>query len=433
MQALGRHILVEFLNCSSAVLNDVAVIENAMVKAAEAAGATVIQSSFHHFSPWGVSGVVVIQESHLAIHTWPEYEYAAVDLFTCGDTVDPWISFDHLKKAFQSSTQSAVEMYRGSSNLIKRVDFGGHAKPMHEKIPVRQKVQRSFWFTDKDENQAFSLRHTGEVLFQETSQFQKVRVLQSLSHGRMMTINDMVMCTERDEAHYHEMIVHPALQLHPRPQNVLVIGGGDGGSIREIFRYPSLATVTMVEIDETVVRASQQHLPSLASEFNNPKLKLIIADGIDFVERAAARGEEQYDLIVIDGSDPVGPAAGLFSEKFYRNCHRLLRQGGLLTLQGESPMFHQNAFVELRQVLSRIFLPDQVHTALFFAPSYPTGMWSIHMASKNGPHPIRDFNSARTKDFVREHRLKYYNEQIHTGAFCLPGFVQKMLEVEPQP
>ena len=123
MNALGRHILVEFSGCCPDILNDVELIEASMVEAAKKAGATVIQSSFHHFSPFGVSGVVVIQESHLAIHTWPEYQYAAVDLFTCGETVDPWISFDHLKQAFQATGHSSIEMHRGSLHSLKRIDF----------------------------------------------------------------------------------------------------------------------------------------------------------------------------------------------------------------------------------------------------------------------------------------------------------------------
>jgi spermidine synthase len=122
VQALGRHILVEFNGCSSQILNDVSVIEKEMVSAAQVAGATVINSSFHHFSPYGVSGVVVIQESHLAIHTWPEYRYAAVDLFTCGESVDPWVSFEHLKKAFKAVGFSAIEMNRGSRHLLKKTE-----------------------------------------------------------------------------------------------------------------------------------------------------------------------------------------------------------------------------------------------------------------------------------------------------------------------
>lgn len=424
MNALGRHILVEFNGCSPEILNDVSVIESSMVEAAQKAGATVIQSSFHHFSPFGVSGVVVIQESHLAIHTWPEYQYAAVDLFTCGETVDPWISFDHLKLAFKATNHSSLEMYRGSLPLLKRIDFKvkSNRKDM-EKALLQPKFQRSLWFTDKDENQAFSLRHTGNMLFNETSPFQQVRVLESNSHGKFLAINNMVMCTERDEFHYHEMIVHPALQAHGNPKNVLVIGGGDGGTIREVFKYP-VEKVVMVEIDDAVVRASKQNLSTMNTEFGNPKLELKIEDGIKYVSEAAP---ESFDVIIVDGSDPVGPAEGLFTESFYKNCMRSLKSGGVLVTQGESPLFHEKAFTELNACLKKIFQKKNVHTMLFYAPTYPTGMWSLQMAVKGDFSP-KEIDLNKAKIFSKEKRLRYYNEAIHTAAFALPGFVQQMLQ-----
>ena len=320
MSSLGRHILVEFFGCSPEVMNDVAKIETSMVDAADNAGATVINSTFHYFSPYGVSGVVVIQESHLAIHTWPEYQYAAVDLFTCGDTVNPWISFDHLKKEFGAKNYSALEIRRGSTELLERIDFDVEKIAEKAKNHINPgKYNRNVWFTDKDENSAYSLRHTGEILFDQTSPYQKVRIYDTYGYGKMLAIDNMVMCTERDEAHYHEMIAHPAINVHPNPKNILVIGGGDGGTIREVLKHPSVDKVTMVEIDELVVKASKEHLPSLSKEFDNPKLDLRIEDGIEFVKNAAP---ETYDIILVDGSDPVGPAEGLFSDEFYQDCKK---------------------------------------------------------------------------------------------------------------
>ena len=430
MKALGRHILVEFLNCKADVLNDVAAIENAMVEAAQIAGATVINSTFHHFSPYGVSGVVVIQESHLAIHTWPEYRYAAVDLFTCGDTVDPWVSFEHLKKAFEAS-YSALEMNRGSTHVLKK-GTGLQVKPNDTENydPSKgYKINRNVWFTDKDDNQALSLRYTGEVLFDERNEFQRVRVLDSISYGKMLTIDDMVMCTERDEYHYHEMISHPAMQAFESAsgttaKSVLVIGGGDGGTIREICKYEGLEKVTMVEIDEAVVRACKLHLPQIASEFSNPKVNLIIGDGIKFVKEAAA---DTYDVIIVDGSDPAGPAEGLFTKDFYADCKKALKQNGILVTQGESPMFHSETFVELNKCLKQVFSPQQVHTLLFHATTYPSGMWSLQMAIKGQYHPVKDFKKDAAGIFAKKHDLRYYNEDLHGAAFALPTFVQKML------
>lgn len=425
MNALGRHILVEFNGCNPDVLNDVSIIEKEMIQAARIAGATVINSSFHHFSPYGVSGVVVIQESHLAIHTWPEFRYAAVDLFTCGETVDPWVSFDHLKKILEAN-YSAIEMNRGSLNLIKRSDY--RPKVTRKETPELQvpTIERNVWFTDKDENQALSLRYTGDVLFNETTPYQQVRVFNTSSYGKMLAINNMIMCTERDEFHYHEMIAHPAMQtLGGNAKNVLVIGGGDGGTVRELLRYPGVEQVTMVEIDEAVVRASREHLPQIASEFSNPKLKLIIGDGIKFVADAK---DESYDLIVVDGSDPVGPAKGLFSRDFYLNVRRALKSRGLMITQSESPMFHEAAFVELNACLKGLFGKDAVHTLLFHATTYPSGMWSLMMATKGSLHPTKDWRPDGADEFTRTAGLRYYNSDVHRAAFCLPTFVRGMLE-----
>lgn len=425
MNALGRHILVEFSSCNAEVLNDVSAIEKGMIEAAQIAGATVINSTFHHFSPWGVSGVVVIQESHLAIHTWPEYRYAAVDLFTCGDSVDPWVSFEHLKKTFQAN-YSALEMNRGSLTVIKKTDFKPQTIRSEPSFNLKAgaQIERNVWFTDKDENQALSLRYTGDVLFDETNDFQRVRVLDSYSHGKFLAINNMVMCTERDEFHYHEMIVHPIMQAHGKAKNILVIGGGDGGTIRELMKYDQVEKVTMVEIDEAVIRASKQHLPSIACAFDNPRVNLIIGDGIHFVEKAAA---EQYDVIIVDGSDPVGPAQGLFTKAFYDNCKKALRADGMLITQGESPMFHEGTFVELNHCLKSIFGKNQVHTLLFHATTYPSGMWSLQVGVKGQISPAQPLNKDKTRQFAQAQGLRYYNEELHSAAFCLPTFVRTML------
>jgi spermidine synthase len=426
VNALGRHILVEFTNCNADVLNDVTVIEKSMVEAAQKAGATVINSSFHHFSPWGVSGVVVIQESHLAIHTWPEYRYAAVDLFTCGETVDPWVSFDFLKKAFEAD-YSVIEMNRGSLNVIRRSDF----KPLHVRtepsfnLKAGHQIDRNVWFTDKDNNQALSLRYTGDVFFDERSPYQRVRVLETMSYGKLLAIDNMVMCTERDEFHYHEMITHPMMQSFGNAKNILVIGGGDGGTIRELFKYDHVEKVTMVEIDEAVIRASRLHLPTIACEFDNPKLNLIIGDGISFVKEAAS---ESYDLVIVDGSDPAGPAKGLFTEEFYQNCQRVLKPRGMLITQGESPMFHSEVFCELNQCLKGVFGSQKVHTLLFHATTYPSGMWSLQIGVKGDINPALDIDTDQVEAFCEAKDLKYYNAGVHYSAFSLPTFVRRMLQ-----
>ena len=405
-------------------MNDVAAIERDMVDAAKKAEATVINSTFHHFSPYGVSGVVVIQESHLAIHTWPEYGYAAVDVFTCGE-MNAWIAFDYLKESFKAKSYSALEMKRGSLNLLTRNDFDISTMRQKAKEWVNPDFYtRNVWFTDKDENQALSLRFTGEVFFDQKSPFQRVRILESYKYGKMLALDDMVMTTENDEFHYHEMISHPAMFMHPNPKNVLVIGGGDGGTIREVLRHPFVEKVTMVEIDGAVIEACKEHLPQIASSFNDPKLTLLVDDGIAFIKNAAP---ETYDIILVDGSDPVGPAEGLFSVSFYQNCYNALKSDGILVAQGESPKFNEKAFCELNFTLQDIFGKEETGVSLFFVPTYPTGMWSFQYGFKGDITRIQDLDHEKIARFVEEQGLRYYNGALHVGSFALPNFVKSLL------
>ncbi|MEL7331837.1 MAG: polyamine aminopropyltransferase, partial [Cyanobacteria bacterium J06560_2] len=395
MNSLGRHILVEFHGCSTAILNDVPRIEQSMLDAAKQSGATIISSVFHHFSPFGVSGVVVIQESHLAIHTWPEYGYAAVDLFTCGDSVNPWVSYESLKAAFEAAHGSAIEINRGQLNLLDRTEemaesLSSRCDQAEQALvspPISPKHSRSVWFTDRDENIALSIRHRGKPLFREESPYQLVEVFDTFKYGKMLTVDKLVMCSEKDEAAYHEMIVHVPMLANwengKGAQNVLVIGGGDGGSVREILRHDSVECVTMVEIDETVVRASREFLPSLSSSLDDDKLDLIIGDGIAYLKASA---DESFDYIVVDSSDPVGPATGLFSAAFYQDVYRCLKPDGMMVAQSESPRFNQQAFVDLSHCIQDIFGRANTHTYLSFIQKYPTGMWSYTYGTKSGTH-----------------------------------------------
>ena len=424
MASLGRHIIVEYYDCTPELLNDVVGIEKSMESAAEEAGATIINSTFHHFSPYGVSGVVVIQESHLAIHTWPEYGYASVDLFTCGDTVNPWVSYQALKEAFQAGHGSAVELSRGEMALLKRKNFNLQAmrdeKSAIEGDPIRT---RDVWFTERDDQIALSLKHDGK-LYDVQSDFQKVSVFKTQAYGNMLTLDGMVMTTEKDEYVYHEMITHVPMLTHPKPKRALIIGGGDGGTARELLRHDGLDEVVMVEIDEKVIEASRMHLPSIASALDHPKLNLIIDDGIKYVNESA---DGSFDLVIVDSTDPVGPAEGLFTVEFYKEVHRILSADGIMVTQSESPRFNSKVFKEIYQTYRGIFGQENVHCYLAYIPTYPTGMWSFSYSSKGNAHPLKDLNEEAAMTFTNQNKLKYYNEGIHRAAFALPSFVKEMI------
>ncbi|WP_143961524.1 polyamine aminopropyltransferase [Litoribacter populi] len=423
MSALGRHIIVEFYDCNPEILNDVVHIQNSMEEAAEEASATIINSTFHHFSPYGVSGVVVIQESHLAIHTWPEYGYASVDLFTCGETVNPWVSYNYLKTAFEAAHGSAVELRRGEMAQLTHKDFDINQmrdeKSAEEGGPMRTK---DVWFTERNDNIALSMKHDGK-LYEEESEFQKVEIYKTFAYGNMLTLDGMVMTTEKDEYVYHEMIAHVPMQTHPDPKRVLIIGGGDGGTAREILKYEQLEEVVMVEIDEKVVEASKQFLPTIASAFDNPKLNLKIEDGIKYVNEAA---DESFDIILVDSTDPVGPGEGLFTAEFYTQVHRILKKDGIMVTQSESPRFNEKVFVEIYDCYREIFGNENVHCYLVHIPTYPTGMWSFSYSAKGNcsPNDVQE----KAQELLPSFNLNYYNQDIHQAAFVLPNFVQKMIQ-----
>ena len=423
MSALGRHIIVEFYDCNPEILNDVVHIQNSMEEAAEEASATIINSTFHHFSPYGVSGVVVIQESHLAIHTWPEYGYASVDLFTCGETVNPWVSYNYLKEAFEAAHGSAVELRRGEMALLTHKDFDINQmrdeKSAGDGTPMRTK---DVWFTERNDNIALSLKHDGK-LYEEESEFQKVEVYKTFAYGNMLTLDGMVMTTEKDEYVYHEMISHVPMQTHPDPKRVLIIGGGDGGTAREILKYDQLEEVVMVEIDEKVVEASKQFLPTISSAFDHPKLKLKIEDGIKYVNEAP---DESFDIVLVDSTDPVGPGEGLFTAEFYSQVHRILKKDGIMVTQSESPRFNEKVFVEIYDCYRGIFGDENVHCYLVHIPTYPTGMWSFSYSSKGDCSPKQVQEKA--KSLLPSFGLKYYNNELHHAAFVLPNFVTEMIK-----
>ena len=424
MAALGRHIIVELYDCTPNLLNDVVHIEKSMEVAATKAGATIINSTFHHFSPYGVSGVVVIQESHLAIHTWPEYGYASVDLFTCGDTVDPWVSYKVLKERLEAAHGSALELQRGEMVLLSQQPLDVQSlrdeKSANDGTPIRT---RDIWFTERDDQIALSLKHDAK-LYDHQSAFQKVEIYQTQAYGNMLTLDGMVMTTEKDEYVYHEMITHVPTLTHPKPKRALVIGGGDGGTVRELLKHDCFDEVVMVEIDQKVIDASREFLPNIASALDHPKLNLIVDDGIKYVNETP---DDAFDIVIVDSTDPVGPAEGLFTVEFYKEVYRILSSDGVMVTQSESPRFNQKVFQEIYEVYKSIFGDDQVHCYLAYIPTYPTGMWSFSYSSKGQAHPLKELDKERVEKFTDANSLQYYNAGIHESAFALPNFVSNMI------
>ena len=256
-------------------------------------------------------------------------------------------------------------------------------------------------------------------IYQGKSEFQSVDVVETEEFGRALALEDAWMTSERDEAHYHEMIVHPALTCAKKIERVLVIGGGDGGTVREVLRYPEVKHVTMVELDKLVTDVCKEHLSSFGVPWNDPRLNLQFGDGIAYLQGYKA---EPYDVILIDGSDPIGPAEGLYASPFYESAKRCLVPGGVVASQTESPIAMAEDFARIVKTLRTSFKRAEPYFVPI--PLYPSGMWSFTFASDSvDPQAFDDARAQRIEQVAR-----YYNRDIHRAAFAQPSFVRAMLK-----
>lgn len=272
------------------------------------------------------------------------------------------------------------------------------------------------WVTETYRNIYKMSYKYSQKLFSGQSEFQKVEIYKTQHLGNVLLNDGFVMCSEKDEFAYHEMMAHVPLSVHPNPRKVLIIGGGDGGTAREVLKHSSVEQVVMVEIDEMVVNACREFLPLTASELNSPRLKLIIEDGVKFVKNTT----EKFDVVMIDSTDPIGPAAPLFGVEFYQDVFKCTTENAIVVSQCESPYLFLETQESTLKVLSGVYPKVQIYN--YSNITYPGGLWSFAYASK-GLDPVLDFKNTSTESM----KLKYYNSQIHKAAFCLPNFQKQIL------
>lgn len=279
------------------------------------------------------------------------------------------------------------------------------------------------WFSEyyMDDDVKLSLK-IDEVLHVEQSPFQKIEIFRNETFGVFMVLDGYTQVTEKDEFVYHDMIIHPAMAVNPDIKNVLIIGAGDGGTAREVSRYSTIEKIDMIEIDEAVVRACQKHMPTTSSILDKePRLNLMFQDGLKFVKEAAA---DSYDLILVDSTDPEGPGEGLFTVEFYQDCYRILSDKGILINQHEGAFFDGD-IAEMKKAhgkIKKVFPISKVFG--FNTPTYASGYWYFGFASKV-LDPIDDLNAEKWNSL--RINTKYYNTDLHKGAFALPNYVKEIL------
>jgi spermidine synthase len=272
------------------------------------------------------------------------------------------------------------------------------------------------WYTEKQTERFGITAKIKRTLHTEKTEFQQLDMIETEEFGNMLVLDGMVMTTEKDEFVYHEMVAHVPLFTHPNPKHVLVVGGGDGGVIREVLKHPSVEKATLVEIDGKVVEYSKKYLPTIAGALDDERVDVQIADGFMHI----AKSENEYDVIMVDSTEPVGPAVKLFEKGFYEGISKALKEDGVFVAQTDNPWFQQDLIRNVYSDIKEIFPITRVYTANI--PTYPSGLWTFTIGSKT-KDPLEV-----SEDRFHDIETKYYTKDLHKAAFALPKFVGDLLK-----
>lgn len=277
------------------------------------------------------------------------------------------------------------------------------------------------WFTEQDERTgtALSLR-LGAHVHGEQTPYQRIDIYETDTFGHLMTIDGCTMLSTRDNFLYHEMMSHPVLNAHPCPKRVAIIGGGDCGTLNEVLKHGEVESAIQIEIDERVTRLAERYFPELCARNDDPCAEFFFGDGIQWMKDAAPGS---LDVVIIDSTDPVGPAEGLFGKQFYIDVLRALGEGGLMVQQSESPLLHLDLIRDMHAAMREAGFA-QTHLLHFPQPIYPSGWWSATMACTRAA-TLEERLDARA---IAALETRYYNASTHRAAFALPGYVREVLD-----
>jgi spermidine synthase len=276
----------------------------------------------------------------------------------------------------------------------------------------------NLWFSELHRGQVGMTYKVKSILYSGQSRFQRIDILDTHEYGKMLVLYGSVMFTDKDEFVYHEMLAHVPFYCSAGAKRALVIGGGDGHTVRELLKHSSISSVTLVDIDEMVIERCKEFFPESKSALEDPRVDIVFADGAEYVKEAS----DAFDLVLLDSADPVPPADVLFKKEFFADCKKLLADGGILAAQTESPFYNPDVFKEVFASLSDLFRITKPYLA--WIPTYPSALWSFAFCS-DARHPVTDFDREAFLSAGLEAR--WYNEDVHAASFALPTFVRSLL------
>ena len=386
------------------LFTDTTLLEAALRAAVVASGLTTVATEFYKFEGGGVTGSVVLAESHMNIHTWPERDYYLnLDISVCNYQCD--------------NTEKAKKLFAEMEKLFQPLDHNFKIVKGYRDINQDKYTE---YFT---QDYGFFL-NPSEILFHQKSEIQDISIYETKEFGRCLRIDNFYQTSEKDEFFYHESLVHPAMITHPHPKKVLVIGGGDGGTLKDVLKHNTVERAVMVEIDGTVAEISKQYLGKIhQGSFDDPRSELIIADGLKYV----AETEERFDVIILDLTDPIGPAKALYTKEFYAKLQNIMTDDqGVLALHSEYAYVYPDVFGRIHTTLSEVF--HQVEAGFSFVPLYGAVMSFAYCSKTLNPWDLsRKDVAARLKERGVKN-LQYYNDEQHFGILSKPEYAKKVLE-----
>ncbi|HEY5637135.1 MAG TPA: polyamine aminopropyltransferase [Burkholderiales bacterium] len=395
----GLHLIGDLsgCRCDPKLLLDGEDFRQKCIDFVNASGLTIMDVSFHQFEGSGFTGTVVLAESHIALHTWPETAGLTLDVYVCNYSADNSAKartlFDSIVAYFQPAEAATYTLDRGEHMLME---------PLNASTGFYIKASR--------------------LIGEWQTRFQRMAIYDTPQYGKLFRLDGFNMTSEKEEFVYHENLVHPALTAHAAPKKVLIIGGGDGGSSEEALKHPSVEQVTMVEIDEQVIAVAKEHFSAVhGGVFDNPKLRILIEDGMKFVRNTS----EKFDLVALDLNDPMGPAEALYSTAFFQQLRAILAPGGALVLHIGAPVARPDRVAELSSRLNSVFRIVRPYT--MYIPLYGA-QWAMAVCSdKLDPKAFTADEIDRRIEHRKLQDLRYFNGETHEAVFALPNYLRDLV------